>query len=370
MKRSLALLVLLASPALAQPAPVLLASDAAPGTGDAYDLVFVSEGYRATEEAQFLADARAASKRVATEQAAAPLRAMKPFSFHYVFVPSNAAGAPHADGAAPADTAFKAHVDATGWLDTDDAAAETAATTAPDVDGVVILIKFATGAPFVRSNADVRPASSGRVRLARGSDDALIHELGHTIGGLGDEYTEHEGEPPEEQRKGVALFSNLSLDPTGARWKAIVPTAFEGGGRYKKGVWRGEEHCRMNECTSGEFCAVCKAAIAKPRTAPPAASTVAVTDGVASWKTGTDAPMAWWVQVERATGLYTYEIARKMWVEPHKVGLDVKDLPPGDYRIVVWAESMGASSAPASTKFKIPKPPTPTPGIIGAGIGH
>jgi hypothetical protein len=300
---------------------------------------------------------------------------MRPFNFHYVFVPSNVPGAPFASGAAPNDTAFKAHIADSGWLQADDAAADTAASAAPDVDGVVILVKFATGAPWERSNADVLPGQkSGRVRLSRDSGDALVHELGHAIVGLGDEYTEIDGPPPDDQKSALTMYPNLSLESTGARWKAVTSSVIEGAGRYTKGVWKSAEHCRMNESTSEDFCAVCQAEMAKPRHVPPPPAKVNVANGVATWAPGGETPTSWWIQIEETNGWFgPRTVVAKTYIEPQNTSYDVSRFPPGDYYVWVWAESMAGSAAGSYAKFSVsgtptsgtPSPPSTTPGIAG-----
>ncbi len=362
MKRPLLLLLALALPASAAP---LVQSDAPNDLSKAENVVFVSEGYLASEQEQFFKEARAAAQVVATDPAAAPLRALKPMNFHYVFVPSNA-GAAFKAGDPPNDTAIKACVNADGMIQADDAAADTAASAAPDVDVVVILVKFADGAGWQRSNSDVLPGHFGRTRLDHTSSNALIHELGHALAGLGDEYADVDGPPPDDAaRSRVALFPNLTLDPTGARWMPVgyQGTPVEGGDRYRHGVWHPTEHCRMNESTSQEFCPVCQAFIAQASAEkPPAPTDLEVANGSITWK-GEGAPRAWSLAILGPGD----EADFVGWIEPETPTFSIANLPPGDYTAEVMGMNMSGTSSFVYKTFTVPRR---TAGIAGAIVGN
>ncbi len=127
----------------------------------------------------------------------------------------------------------------------------------------------------------------------------LAHELGHLIAGLGDEYPcyvcdaedggylstpdwNRQFDPATDEPIG---FPNLATDLTDLPWEpwegTRVPTtnfdvyagwtpgAWEGGGTYRKGVWRSEEYCIMDAVMSPayeHFCAVCRATLAESLT--------------------------------------------------------------------------------------------------------
>lgn len=112
----------------------------------------------------------------------------------------------------------------------------------------------------------------------------VVHEFGHSFGGLGDEYAyeqeaipmyPHDVEPWEPNLTTLADFHN--------KWENLikkgtpVPTplsddqktienrvgVFEGAGYSLKGVYRGVQDCRMRTNENPEFCAVCKQALKK-----------------------------------------------------------------------------------------------------------
>ena len=93
----------------------------------------------------------------------------------------------------------------------------------------------------------------------------VVHEFGHSFGGLGDEYPYGDSDPmyfadtePWEP--------NLTTkhDFTG-KWEQLVKEGraglVEGGGYLSKGVWRGFENCRMRTNEEPEFCLVCQQAL-------------------------------------------------------------------------------------------------------------
>ena len=90
----------------------------------------------------------------------------------------------------------------------------------------------------------------------------VVHEFGHSFGGLGDEYPYGDDDPiyfadtePWEP--------NLTTkhDFTG-KWENLIREGkagfIEGGGYLSKGVWRGYENCRMRTNEEPEFCMVCQ----------------------------------------------------------------------------------------------------------------
>ncbi len=112
------------------------------------------------------------------------------------------------------------------------------------------------------------------------SGTVLVHELGHLLAGLGDEY----------YSSSVAYedFYNINIEPWQpnlttlvnfeSKWKDMVsdtipvPTpveekykevtgVFEGGGYLAKGIYRSGYDCRMKSNTADDFCAACTQAI-------------------------------------------------------------------------------------------------------------
>ena len=108
------------------------------------------------------------------------------------------------------------------------------------------------------------------------SSYVIVHELGHTIGGLGDEYYTSEVSVRDFYPEGIEptdpnLTTLVNFD---AKWKNMmapttpVPTpdseeydnvlgVFEGGGYVANGVYRPYRSCTMKEAVYNKFCPVC-----------------------------------------------------------------------------------------------------------------
>jgi len=93
----------------------------------------------------------------------------------------------------------------------------------------------------------------------------VVHEFGHSFGGLGDEYPYGDNDPmyfadtePWEP--------NITTHPTPpVKWQNLIDEGkagvIEGGGYLSKGVWRGQENCRMRTNEHPDFCPVCQQAL-------------------------------------------------------------------------------------------------------------
>lgn len=98
-------------------------------------------------------------------------------------------------------------------------------------------------------------------------DPVVVHEFGHSFGGLADEYAYSDSdpmyfsdtEPWEPNITTKADFSN--------KWQNLIDKGeagmYEGGGYLTEGVWRGCEDCRMKTNEYPEFCSVCQQALAR-----------------------------------------------------------------------------------------------------------
>ena len=286
-------LLALARPILASPDPELLWSDVHGRNGKARSIVFVSDGYKESDRARYEKKCRTLVAEVLFDDASRGSRHPEEFNFHCVWVPSNENGS--AKPGEVRDTAFHMHLPKDDDLVVaDDARADAAALAAPDVDVVVIVgyLKHGAFSPDrCRPCADIPPAGA-RVRIPDDYVGALVHELGHAIYGLGDEYVDPGWEKKSADPEDVAPFPNLTTDPSGARFKAYVQGPYvQGGARVGKGVWHAAKHCRMgNDCykPNAPFCLVCRAAIdGRPVEKPPAPS-VSLQGDTAFFKAGGD----------------------------------------------------------------------------------
>jgi len=95
----------------------------------------------------------------------------------------------------------------------------------------------------------------------------VVHEFGHSFGGLGDEYS-YGNDDPIYFDDTEPWEPNLTTKATACiKWENLIKEGkaglIEGGGYQKKGVWRGCENCRMRTNEEPEFCPVCQQALVK-----------------------------------------------------------------------------------------------------------
>lgn len=93
----------------------------------------------------------------------------------------------------------------------------------------------------------------------------VVHEFGHSFGGLGDEYT-YGNDDPIYFDDTEPWEPNLTTKATAfIKWENLIKEGkaglIEGGGYQEKGVWRGCENCRMRTNEEPEFCPVCQQAL-------------------------------------------------------------------------------------------------------------
>ncbi len=108
----------------------------------------------------------------------------------------------------------------------------------------------------------------------------VVHEFGHSFGGLGDEYFYDDQYEPMYPTDTEPWEPNLTtLVDFGSKWADMLPEGtpiptqpdgkdiyrkvgvYEGGGYQSKGVYRPVQECRMKINEAPEFCPVCERAI-------------------------------------------------------------------------------------------------------------
>lgn len=94
----------------------------------------------------------------------------------------------------------------------------------------------------------------------------VVHEFGHSFGGLGDEYPYSDGSDPMYFADVEPWEPNLTTNNNKpAKWQMLIDAGkaglFEGGGYMDKGVWRPANDCRMRTNENPNFCDVCQDAI-------------------------------------------------------------------------------------------------------------
>lgn len=109
---------------------------------------------------------------------------------------------------------------------------------------------------IVANNSEHGGCASGHVAtttLGPHAQHTVIHELGHSLFNLGDEYVD--ASRCNLGRAGNRL--NTTKNRSNPPWRAIVNTAFEGAEYCATGVYRPEAHCLMRD-TTPRFCEVCE----------------------------------------------------------------------------------------------------------------
>lgn len=93
----------------------------------------------------------------------------------------------------------------------------------------------------------------------------VVHEFGHSFGGLGDEYPYGDDDPMYFADTEPWEPNLTTKHDFNGKWENLVKEKkaglIEGGGYLSKGVWRGFENCRMRTNEEPEFCLVCQQAL-------------------------------------------------------------------------------------------------------------
>ena len=244
--------------------------------GRKVDLLLISEGYTARQMPKFHADAARLVNDLFTHE---PFRSRKAdFNVRGLDIPSAESGISHPRDRINRHTALSAQYNIFNLeryvLTYDNGALRDAAAAAP-YDVIEILVndaEYGGGGIFnLESTVAVDHERAGEI---------FVHEFGHNLAGLGDEYTGNvtytvtTSEKPEPWEPNLTVLKN----PAALKWRDLVepgtpiPTppsvagavgAFEGGGYEAHGVYRPEMACIMGSTGSVGFCRVCQRAISR-----------------------------------------------------------------------------------------------------------
>lgn len=220
------------------------------------DFVFVGDGYTAAEEADYYADVAFAASQLFIYE---PFKAYENyFRIHEVFVESNDSGVDNDPSPGiNRDTALDMQYWCGGTerlLCVNVAKAYTFANLAPDVDQVIALANSSKYGGAGYPSSDLGTSAGGN----SAAPQIAIHELGHSLGDLADEYTY--GGPTtwtgnEPSTKNVSIYdaSQMAADERKwHQWLGYVDPRFDGtvgtfeGGNYSAlGIYRPTNNSMM-----------------------------------------------------------------------------------------------------------------------------
>jgi IgA peptidase M64 len=217
---------------------------------DRYDLVFIGDGYTASEQALFH---RQAVARWAQITAYEPFRTLKDkFNVWQVNAVSNQSGSDNdPTPGVRKDTVLGGGFycdDLARLICVDTSAARSYAALAPGADQALVLVNSST---YGGSGGAVTVSSGGNAQ----SGDIVVHELGHSIGGLADEYggpgTYSGGEP---RQPNMSLLTAAQMQAQNRKWASYLGRStpdggvigtFEGGAYVDRGVYRPSQNSIM-----------------------------------------------------------------------------------------------------------------------------
>jgi len=232
-------------------------------TSHCIHLAFVAEGYQQHEMPTFINDCNIAMEALFMHE---PFRKMKDrFNIIAVKSPSQESGVSEPGKGIWKNTALGAHFDtfySERYLTTLRLKKMNDILAGTPYEHIIVLVNGERyGGGGIYNSYTLTDAHGPNFRMV------VVHEFGHSFGGLGDEYPYGDDDPmyfgdtePWEP--------NLTTKATAfIKWEHLIKEGkaglYEGGGYLSKGVWRGSENCRMRTNEEPEFCAVCQEALTK-----------------------------------------------------------------------------------------------------------
>jgi len=236
-----------------------------------YNIVFLSEGYTTAQLANFRAHVTNAANALLSRE---PYKEYAPcMNVFAISVASAESGSDHPGYSLFRDTYFSSTYDASDRIITIPAGLKgqtrvdnLLATNMPDCDVAVLLV-----------NDSVPGGSDGAEKTAiasvPGISDVMVHELGHVVAGLGDEYTNpypgfldiEEPNTTRQTNRASIKWRNWIEESTPVPTPATadydrVIGLFEGAHYHATGWYRPKLNCTMQSQYTLEFCEVCREA--------------------------------------------------------------------------------------------------------------
>ena len=224
-------------------------------------VAYVAEGYQQHEMGTFLEDCKIAMKSLFSHE---PFRQMQDrFNMIAVMSPSAESGVSEPGKGIWRNTALGAHFDtfySARYLTTLHLKKMNDVLAGTPYEHIIVLVNGERyGGGGIYNSYTLTDAHGPSFR------PVVVHEFGHSFGGLGDEYPYGDDDPmyfPDTEPWEPNLTTKCDFN---GKWEDLVRDGkaglIEGGGYLTKGVWRGFENCRMRTNEEPEFCLVCQEAL-------------------------------------------------------------------------------------------------------------
>ncbi|MBR1388538.1 MAG: peptidase M64 [Prevotella sp.] len=224
-------------------------------------VAYVAEGYQQHEMGTFLQDCRIAMESLFEHE---PFHQMQDrFNMIAVMSPSAESGVSEPGKGIWKSTALSAHFDtfySARYLTTLHLKKMNDVLAGTPYEHIIVLVngdRYGGGGIY----------NSYTLTDAHGPDfrPVVVHEFGHSFGGLGDEYPYGDDDPmyfadTEPWEPNLTTRHHFH-----GKWEDLIQkgkaSLIEGGGYLTHGVWRGLKNCRMRTNEEPEFCLVCQQAL-------------------------------------------------------------------------------------------------------------
>ncbi|MDR0746108.1 MAG: IgA Peptidase M64 [Mediterranea sp.] len=229
------------------------------------DIVLLAEGYTIEEMDTFYKDAQIACESIFSHE---PFQSMKEkFNVIAVATPSTDSGVSIPGRQLWKNTAFGSHFDtfySARYLTTRNVKAIHDALAGIPYEHIIILANTKQyGGGGIYNAFTLTTAHHPMFR------PVVVHEFGHSFGGLGDEYFYEEDIMSDMYPLNVEPWEQniTTLVNFDTKWKDMIEEGkypvglYEGGGYVSKGIYRPVNNCRMRTNEYPEFCPVCQRAI-------------------------------------------------------------------------------------------------------------
>ena len=234
---------------------------AAKDTANCIHIAFVAEGYTHDEMPSFIEDSRVAIDALFSH---ATFKKFKDY-FHIIAVesPSKESGTSEPGNAKWINTALSSHFStfySDRYLTTLHLKQLHDHLVAVPYEHIIVLVNSTKyGGGGIYNSYTLTAAKDKKFR------PVVVHELGHSFGGLDDEYTYSNDDPiyfadTEPWEQNITTKHDFSK-----KWGNLIAEGkagmVEGGGYLINGVWRGCDTCRMRVNEVDDFCPVCQQAL-------------------------------------------------------------------------------------------------------------